>query len=205
MTTTVSDRETPVKYAYRLAAAAVVMSTVACVIAGLSWRNVRRHRAEVSENAQMGNRATSRTPPGATADSQWLKGTMDERFGQVERHVRGLDLAMAEIGYRYGELLVAGRERNWDYAKYQAEKMDLSLRLALERRPKRAQSAQSFLKENLPAVLRAVQSKNEQHLDVSLEQLHNSCVTCHRSENVLYFRGALERIRDNAIRPAQPR
>ena len=42
---------------------------------------------------------------------------------QIEKHLRGLDVAMTEIGYRYGELHVAARERNWDYAKYQTEKI----------------------------------------------------------------------------------
>jgi len=107
---------------------------------------------------------------------------------------------MAEIGYRYGELLTAGCERNWDYAKYQTEKIDLSLKLALERRPKRAPSSQPFLNEDLPAVLQAIQSKDGQQLDEAWERLHNSCVACHRAENVLYFRDSVERIRSNAIR-----
>lgn len=51
---------------------------------------------------------------------------------------------MVEVGYRFTELYFAGKEHNWDYAKYQAEKIEVALRLGLERRPKRAQSAQFF-------------------------------------------------------------
>ena len=69
--------------------------------------------------------------------SGWLTGTADEKFARIEKHLRGLDVSMAEIGYRYAELLAAGKARNWDYAQYQAEKIDLSLRLAIERRPRR--------------------------------------------------------------------
>lgn len=79
-----------------------------------------------------------------TGDS-WLKGNTDEKLAQIEKHLRGLDVAMAEIGYRYGELHHAVKEKNWDYAKYQTEKIELALRLALERRPKRAASSQTFL------------------------------------------------------------
>lgn len=107
---------------------------------------------------------------------------------------------MAEIGYRYAELLRASRDRNWEYAKYQAEKIDLSLKLALERRPKRAPSSQPFLHDDLPAVRQAIQSKDGQQLDGALERLHNSCVACHRAENVLYFRDSVERIRTNATK-----
>jgi hypothetical protein len=56
--------------------------------------------------------------PQASPNAGWLKGTADEKFLAVERHLRGLDVAMAEIGYRYGELLRAGKTRNWEYAQY---------------------------------------------------------------------------------------
>lgn len=119
------------------------------------------------------------------ADS-WLKGTSDEKFAQIERHLRGLDVSMAEIGYRYAELLSAGKTRNWDYAKYQTEKIDLSLRLAIERRPKRAKSSEPFLNESLPPVMEAIKAKNPERLDVALKSLHAGCIQCHRAENVLY-------------------
>lgn len=134
------------------------------------------------------------------AESSWLKGTDDEKFAQIEKHFRGLDVTMAEIGYRYGELHHAAKERNWEYAKYQTEKIDLSLRLALERRPKRAASSQAFLNEDLPAVDRAIKSQNAAQMDRAMEQLHTSCIACHRSENVLHFRTSVERIRNNARR-----
>ena len=44
---------------------------------------------------------------------------------------------MAEISYRFTELYFAGQDGNWDHVKYHSEKIDLALRLALERRPKR--------------------------------------------------------------------
>jgi len=107
---------------------------------------------------------------------------------------------MAEIGYRYGELHFATKKKNWDYAKYQTEKIDLALRLALERRPKRAASSQAFLNQDIPAVLKAIESKNEVQMNRAMEQFHNSLIACHRSENVLHFREAVERIRNNARR-----
>lgn len=105
---------------------------------------------------------------------------------------------MAEIGYRYRELLLANRERNWDYALYQVDKIDLALKLALERRPKRGPSAQRFLTEDLPAVRQAIQSKNTEALDDALGRLHNSCVTCHRAEKVPFFRSVVDRIKSEA-------
>jgi hypothetical protein len=77
-------------------------------------------------------------------------------------------------------------------------KIDLALRLALERRPKRAQSSQPFLNDSLPAVMRAIESKEPQQLDQAMERLHNACVECHKAENALYFRDAVNRLRDSA-------
>jgi hypothetical protein len=128
----------------------------------------------------------------------WLRGTPDEKFAQIERHFRGLDQAMAEIGYRYGELLVAGKQRNWEHAQYQTEKIDLSMRLAIERRPKRAKSSQPFLNDELPGVLAAIRKRDGEQLDTALIRLHASCVECHKAENVLYFKDSVERIRDQA-------
>jgi hypothetical protein len=166
-----------------------MLSLAACVIAIASWWDVRRKLAAQASHG-----------PATVAMTEWLKGSDEEKFKQVEKHLRGMDQTMAEIGYRYGELLIAGKERNWEYAKYQTEKIDLSMKLALDRRPKRAQSSQAFLNTDLPAVLQAIQNQDAEQLDRSLDRLHNSCVECHQSEKVLYFRRAVERIRDNALK-----
>src|SRR5262245_49478242 len=73
----------------------------------------------LAPNARAG--ASQPKPPPGTPPTPWLKGTTDEKFAQLERHLRGLDVTMAEIGYRYGELLIAGTTRNWEYAQYQTE------------------------------------------------------------------------------------
>ena len=61
-------------------------------------------------------------PAHASTSNSWLQGTTDERFEIVTRHLRGLDMAMIEIGYRYQELYRAGQSENWDYATYQVDK-----------------------------------------------------------------------------------
>lgn len=143
--------------------------------------------------------------PQAAGDSPhagWLTGTTEERFATIERQLRGLDQAMAEIDYRYGELVVAAHERNWEYAAYQTEKIDLSLRLALERRPARAASARPFLEEALPELAAAIRSRDAEELDGGMTALAEACVQCHRAENVLHFKPAVERIRRRALADA---
>jgi hypothetical protein len=51
----------------------------------------------------------------------WLRGDTDARFATVEKHLRGFDATMVEVGYRYVELYWAGRDANWSYADYQID------------------------------------------------------------------------------------
>jgi hypothetical protein len=117
----------------------------------------------------------------------WLRGTTDERFQQVERQLRGFDKTMVEVGYRFTELYFAGQDQNWDYAQYQIEKLETALRLGLERRPKRAASAQSFLTESLPATLEVVEKADSDLFQVEIERLRSACMNCHVLEEVPYF------------------
>jgi hypothetical protein len=94
---------------------------------------------------------------------------------------------MAEVGYRFTELHFAGEDGNWDYAKYQAEKIDLALRLALERRPKRAKSSQPFLNDALPPVQQAIAGRDKKTFREAMERLRTACMKCHADENVPYF------------------
>jgi hypothetical protein len=83
---------------------------VLCIlVAGVAWACAR-------------GPAPDQSPAGGPA---WLHGSADARFAQIENHLRGLDVAMVEIGYRYTELHFAVQDRNWDYADYQAGKIEL--------------------------------------------------------------------------------
>jgi hypothetical protein len=93
-------------------------------------------------------------------DEAWLlTGTSDERFARIARQLRGFDVAMVETGYRYVELYWAGQNRNWDYAKYQVEKIRTAVKNGVERRPKRGPSAQ-VLEGALPGLEEAITAKD---------------------------------------------
>ena len=128
---------------------------------------------------------------------------MDERFQQVERQLRGFDKTMVEIGYRFTELYFAGQDRNWDYAKYQLEKLETALRLGFERRPKRAASAQSFLSTSLPAMEAVVEKADSELFQAEIERLWSACMNCHVLEEVPYFTVELPERRLSPIRTSR--
>lgn len=122
--------------------------------------------------------------PPATA---WLAGTDDEKFDRVARQLRGFDLAMVEVGYRYTEFYWAGQDANWDYAKYQFEKIQHVIELAMERRTNRAPSARWFLTNAVPAMKAAVEAKDGVKFRQQFPLFTAACNTCHAMEKMPFI------------------
>jgi hypothetical protein len=129
--------------------------------------------------------ACTRPPaPTASGEGGWLAGTVDGKFDTVAKHLRGFDMAMVETGYRYNELYWAAQDGNLGYADYQAKKIRTAVENGLERRPKRAASAQTFLTIALPAVEDAIARRDAVLLREWLGTLRSTCNTCHEAEKV---------------------
>ena len=171
----------------RLAGLALALAIIACVLAVALWRKGSPD-------------ASASSMPATVTSGDWIKGTADEQLRTTEKQFRGLDVAMAEIGYRFTELYFAGQDGNWDYAKYQAEKIDLALRLALERRPRRAQSSQPFLNDDLPAVQKVIASGDRAAFKQAMDRLRASCMDCHVAEKLPFFTVELPERRISSIR-----
>ena len=121
------------------------------------------------------------------AQGEWLKGTEEEKLHAIERQFRGFDNAMVETGYRYQELYWAGKDENWGYAGYQAEKITLAITNGLQRRPKRAGSARHFLDFVLPGLQKTIRLKDTMAFNKSFQSLTVSCNNCHAMEKVSYL------------------
>jgi hypothetical protein len=115
-----------------------------------------------------------------------MAGTEDERFARVARQLRGFDMAMVEVGYRYGELSWAGQDQNWDHAKYQLEKIRTAVKNGIERRPKRGPSAQ-MLDGPLSALEEALSAKNSALFAERFVALTAVCNACHQAERVPFM------------------
>lgn len=121
------------------------------------------------------------------SSSTWLSRDQDEQRVQLERQLRGFDIAMMETGYRYVELYWAARDANWDAAAYHMEKIRLAIENGLERRPKRATSAQPFLAGPLAATATAIAARDPRLFAERFEALTAGCNACHAVEKVTFF------------------
>ena len=118
----------------------------------------------------------------------------------IEKQFRGFDNAMVETDYRYQELYWAGHDENWEYAEYQLEKIKLAIENGLERRPKRAQSAEHFLTNVLPEIKRSVGSKDTALFNQSFQVLTVNCNSCHAMEKLPFFTVKIPTVRQSSIR-----
>lgn len=117
----------------------------------------------------------------------WLKGSSTEKFEIVAGQLRGFDATMVEVGYRYQELYWAGQDENWDYASYQVEKIETTLKNGFERRPKREKSGTHFLKYVLPEMKKTIESRDTALFNKSFVMLTSNCNSCHTMEKVPFF------------------
>lgn len=121
------------------------------------------------------------------AQGEWIKGTEQEKLETIENQFRGFDMAMQETSYRYQELYWAGQDENWQYAQYQVDKIEKAITNGLQRRPKRAASAQHFLNTVLPNMESAIKSEDTVIFRKSFNTMTINCNSCHAMEKVPYF------------------
>ena len=149
--------------------------------------------------------ATTAVPPTVSASGEggWLAGTVDQRFETVAKQLRGFDMAMVETGYRYAELYWAAQDRNWGFADYQIKKIRTAVENGLERRPKRAKSAETFLTIVVPAVEETIAKRDATLLQERMGTLRSTCNTCHEAEQVAFVHVGEPRTRSFAAAPQE--
>jgi hypothetical protein len=130
----------------------------------------------------------------------WITGNTQDKFETVADQLRGFDMAMVETGYRYQELYWSGQDQNWEYSSYQLKKIKLTIENGLERRPKRAKSAENFLTQILSEMQKSIDSKDTALFNKSFISLTNSCNSCHVMENVSSFYVAIPNNRISPIK-----
>jgi len=133
----------------------------------------------------------------------WLSSDKDSAYVQIEKHFRGFDMAMKEVGYRYNELYFAGTDENWGFAQYHLEKIKIAIDNGLERRPKRATSAKGFLEYSIPSLMKKIQGKNREAFVKEFEVFRQSCNACHVNEKVDFVTVVIPKIRLSPVEVVQ--
>lgn len=127
----------------------------------------------------------------------WLRALPpDKQIEAIDRQLRGFDLAMFEVNYRYTEMYFGAIEGNWDYALYTAEKIAWALENGFERRPKRRANGEAiFLKGAYPPVIEAIKKKDIALFKPRFDGLRAACNACHAAEGVPFVRVGIPTIK----------
>ncbi|MCK6450392.1 MAG: hypothetical protein L6R19_05990 [Alphaproteobacteria bacterium] len=127
----------------------------------------------------------------------WLKALPpDKQTEAIDRQLRGFDMAMFEVNYRYTEMYFGAIEGNWDYARYTGEKIAWAIMNGYERRPKRRANAEEiFLKVAYPNVLDAIKKKDIALFKERFDVLRAACNACHTAEKVEFIQVGIPAIK----------
>jgi len=122
--------------------------------------------------------------------SEWLmlqKGT-DARFKSIQKQLRGFDLAMVEVGYRFNEFYFALKDKNYDLAEYHWDKIKKAIENGIIRRPKRAMNSKTmFLDTQYFMMKKALKSKDAKQIWKQYEKTKVVCNACHNAERVPFI------------------
>lgn len=137
----------------------------------------------------------------AVGQNGWLKGTPNEKFDEVAHQLQGFSRTMKEVGYRYQELYWAGKDMNWEYADYQVEHIYEAIEQGNVRRPEHKESGINFVENVLPAMEKAIASKDTSDFLRTFEILTVNCNACHAMEEVPFLTVKTPTERQSPIRP----
>jgi hypothetical protein len=126
--------------------------------------------------------------PADEKSTDWLLArTEPERARLLQTQLRGFDLAMWEVGERFGFLHDALQRGNYPFAVYQWDKIELTIRNALIRRPGKAEHAQSlFLGKTFDDIRSDLVSADPPRAWASFARAKVACQSCHGAEGVAY-------------------
>ena len=153
-------------------------------------RRLRRHLiAGTAIVMAIAGGAYAQTPAPPKAGGWLKKLPPDQQTEAIDRQLRGFDMAMFEVNYRYIEMYFGAMEGNWEYALYTGEKLAWAMMNGFERRPKRRANAEEiFLKGAYPEVLDAIRKKDIALFKKRFDEMRTTCNACHTAEKVHFIR-----------------
>jgi len=126
-----------------------------------------------------------------STSSNWLTDTNNtqEQFQKIQKQLRGFDLAMVEVGYRFNSFYFAIKDKNYPLANYQWDKIKKSIENGIVRRPARKANSQAmFLDTQYGSMKKALEKKDAKLIEKEYEQTKQVCNACHVAERVPFIK-----------------
>ena len=129
---------------------------------------------------------------GKPASQQWLRDadTDTERFRRLEILLAGTEMAMWEITFRYQNMYDALLIENYDYARFNWDKIKQRSTSALMKRPNRTQNMEAFLLDATWQVVDdGLKTKDPIKARDAFQTARTVCMACHEAEKMSFFNG----------------
>jgi hypothetical protein len=122
--------------------------------------------------------------------SNWLLETKtdEQKFKKIQKQFRGFDLAMVEVGYRFNSFYFAIKDKNYNLAHYQLDKIKKAIENGIQRRPKRKNNSEiMFLNTQYNAMKKALDTEKSQQIQKEYLNTKRQCNACHMAEKVPFI------------------
>ena len=109
------------------------------------------------------------------ADSDWLKGSTDEKLKTLAEIQPGSGTVMIEYSFRFGALYYAAQGGNWKLADYQLKEMTEIQEVAETTRPARAKVLKEFEEKFLRPLGAAIKAKDVKKFNIAFQASLKAC------------------------------
>ena len=119
--------------------------------------------------------------PAVSDDDDWReRASIEKKVEKLVGLMPGAANLMIEMGFRYQNLYWAAKQGKWAFAEYQVEEMESLVKTLMITRPKRAKTADVFLKTGFKHVEPALKARDLARFEAGFEKMRQACMTCHQ-------------------------
>ena len=124
---------------------------------------------------------------GASAQSDWLKGSTEQKLDTLGKLQPGLGTVMIEYANRFTNAYYAAKGGNWGLADYMVKEMGEIQEVGETTRPARADALKAF-EGSLTDLQGAIKAKDFKKFDTLFKQAVQGCNGCHAGQGFPYIK-----------------
>jgi hypothetical protein len=127
---------------------------------------------------------------GKPPSEAWLRDADNdtERFRRLEILLAGTEMAMWEITFRFENMYDAVLVNNYDYVRFNWDKIRARATSALMKRPKRTQNMELMLLDtNWKMIDEEFKTKDPAKVRAAFQTARQICMGCHAAEKMAFF------------------
>lgn len=124
----------------------------------------------------------------ALADSDWLKGSADDKIKALAEIQPGVGTVMIEYSTRYTNMYYAAKGGNWELAGYMLKEMREIQEVGETTRPARAAPLKAFESSYLDPLEQTIKAKDVKKFTTAFDASLQGCNGCHVASGFAFIK-----------------